>query len=405
MPRAWLMMICMLATALAAPANEDARRAQVAAAAADASRRLEADVMAAPVSGNVTVGDLAEETGSRAALVEVLRSAEQVGGTRWINDQTTQIRLEIGGEAVAHTLLMAAAAHPKLVQIQEKVLRARLKEWKGRTFAATGSSTSAPAADHLRPDPSQVAWQNVSDADCRQAIVSARRNAASRILDSIGSTPMGADKILGDAIAVPAVQQSLYDWLLSRPVTSLEFRDDLEVRLILAVPPDEFLPVLRSALVQQKVVPIPADEAEWKHFREQVESRMALPLGRSPVNVPGTAPAREVVVIPPEPPKWARDAITTEAVASSRGPLLRTARVAESAALGQLRGRVELLPLSAGETIGQAAHRDARVATALDRAMRRAHTYKVDYNDPQPGSVRVKIQIELEDVWREISAP
>jgi hypothetical protein len=404
MPRAWLMIIGVLAMALAAPANEDARRAQVAAAAADASRRLEADVLAAPVSGNLTVADLADQTGSRAALAEVLRSAEQVGGTRWIDDQTTQVRLEVTGDAVAHTLLVAAAAHPQSLPISEKTLQAKLKDWKGRTFAATGSSTSAPAADHLRPDPSQVAWQNVSDADCRQAIVSARRNAASRVLDSIGPIPMGG-KVLGDALAVPAVQQALYDWLLTRPVTSMEFRDDLEVRLMLAAPPDDFFQVLRTVLLQQHAVPIPADDAEWKHFREQVESRMALPLGRSPANVPGTAPAREAAVIPFEPPKWVRDSISTEAVARSRGPLLRTARVAEGAALGQLRTRVEGLPLFAGQTIGQAAHRDAHIAAALDRAMRRAHTYKVDYNDPDPGSVRVKIQIELEDVWREISLP
>lgn len=405
MPRAWLMMICILATALGASADDAARRAQVAAAAADASRRLEADVLAAPVSANLTIAELADQTGSRAALLETLHSAEQVGGTRWIDDQTTQVRLEIGGDAVAHTLLVAAAAHPQSVKVSEKVLRAQLENWKTRTFAATGSSTSASASDNLRPDPSQIAWQNVSDADCRHAIISARRNAASRVLDSIGSTPLAGGKILGDAIAVPAAQQALFDWLLSRPVTSLEFRDDLEVRLMLAAPPEEFFKALRSTLAQQSVIPVSADDANWQHFREQVETRMALPLGRSLVTVPGTAPARQGLNLPVEAPKWTRDSINTEAIAHARGPLLHTARVAESEAMGQLRGRVELLRLSAGETIGQAAHRDARVAAALDRAMRRSHIYKVDYNDPEPGSVRVKIHIELEDVWRELSLP
>ncbi len=405
MPRAWLMMIFVLATALVASANDDLRRAQVAAAAADASRRLEADVLAAPVDGKLTVGDLADQTGSRNALLETLHSAQQVGGTRWIDDQTTQVRLEIGGDAVAHTLLLAAAAHPKSVRISEKTLRGQLASWKSRTFAATGSSTSALAADHLRPDPSQFAWQNVSDADCRQAIVSARRNASSRVLDSIALIPMGEGRILKDAITVPAVQSSLIDWLLSRPVTSLEFRDNLEVRLMLAAPPDDFFQALQSAIVQQSVVAMPADDAGWKRLREQVVSRMAVPLGRSAANVPGTAPAREVVALPLEPPKWSRDAIHTESIAHGSGPLLLTARAAESAALAQLRSRVESLQLSDGQTIGQAAHRDARVAAALNHAMRRARTDKVDYNDPEPGSVRVKIHIELEEVWRELSMP
>ncbi len=387
-------------------AQEDVRRAQVIAAADDASRRLDAEVMSTGVTSDLTVGQLAERTGSREALEQTLRTAEQVGGTRWIDDQTTQVRLELTGDAVARTLQTAADSHPHALPVSKDVLRSGLKTLKSRTFAATGSSTSAAASDRLRPDPSQSGWRGVSDADRRQAIVAARHNAASRMLDSVSAVEVVPDHPLSEALARPPVQQTVGDWLMSRPITSVEFRDDLEIRLVLGAPPEDFCRVLRAALARQEKTPLPTDEAAWRRFCERVESHLSLPLGRGLVAAPGTAPAvPSAIVLPAEPPRWVRDAIDVDGAAHGGGPLLRTARVAEDSAMQRMRARVEALPLSPGLTLGQAAHQDAHVADGLTRAMRFAHTYKVDYNDPVPGAVRIKVHIELEDVWREIAQP
>jgi len=398
-----LIVLLVVMVAGICSAQEDQRRAQVAAAAADASRRLETDVLAAPVTPQMTVAELAQRTACREALAETLRTADQVGGTRWIDDQTTQVRLEISGDAVARTLITAAELHPKSLPVALDELKKNLITWKDRTFAATGTSTAAAAADQLRPGPSQAAWQSVPDSDRRQAVMAARRNAATRVMDSVSSIEIGPRRHFSDVMGAPAVAQAIEDWLMSRPVTSLEYRDDMEVRLMLAAPPKEFCAALRAALVRSENGVMEIDDAGWKRFCDQVETRMALPVGRAVVAASGTAPA--AVTLPLDPPRWVTDAIDSEGVARSNGPLLRTARVAEAAAIDRLRSRVDALSLTPGLSLGQASRQDPHIAAALTRALRRARTYKVEYNDPEPGSVRVKTHLELEEVWRELTFP
>ena len=275
--------------------------------------------------------------------------------------------MELSGDAVARTLLTAAASNPKSLPMPLDDLRKSFGPWKERTFAATGTSTAAAAIDKLRPDPSQVAWQNVSESDRRQAVDAARKNAVSRILDSIGPVELPADKRLSDALAVKGVEASVDAWLMSCPVTSVEFRDDLEIRLMLGATPSELCGAVRIALLRQDVLAVPKDDAGWNRFCDQVETRMALPLGRSVVAAPGTG-APVAVVIPGDPPGWARDAVDTEAVAHSNGPLLRTARVAEGAAIDQLRHRVEALAFHPGRRWVRRHARIARIAAALVRS-------------------------------------
>ncbi|MDB5289928.1 MAG: hypothetical protein JWL69_1169, partial [Phycisphaerales bacterium] len=88
--------------------REDAHRSQVAAAAADAYEKLRQEVLAMPVAGDLTVQSLLDRTGGQVQLDAVLRSADQIGGTRWLDDQTCQVRLEVRGGDVARTLIQLA---------------------------------------------------------------------------------------------------------------------------------------------------------------------------------------------------------------------------------------------------------------------------------------------------------
>src|SRR5687767_1294368 len=104
-----LMFAASLFVAPSAPAA-DVRRAQVAAATADALDALEADVLSASVTPELTVAQFIDRTASRQALGRVLRRAEQIGGTRWLDDQTCQVRMELPGAAVADVLVQIAEA-------------------------------------------------------------------------------------------------------------------------------------------------------------------------------------------------------------------------------------------------------------------------------------------------------
>src|SRR4051812_2282604 len=75
----------------------DARRAQVMAANADAIEALRRDVLNAPVTADMTVEQFVQRTDSRDALDRAIRRAEQIGGTRRLDDQTCQVRLQLPG--------------------------------------------------------------------------------------------------------------------------------------------------------------------------------------------------------------------------------------------------------------------------------------------------------------------
>jgi hypothetical protein len=395
------ILVCIVG-ASSAYADDSTRRAEVAAANADAQEALRQEILATEIEPGLTVDPLLAKSGGAVVLQPAVASAEQIGGTRWIDDQTCQLRLDVDGKIVRELLLEAAAEHPDGVPLSIERLKARLGGWSARAFSGTGTSTALAAAEQLRPDDQQSTWAAVSDADRRAAIAAARRNAAERVLDSIRPITMPDGKSLGDALEQPGVVPVITGFLASQPITAVEFRDDLEVRLTIALDPDSLWQVIRSALPKQNIVELPAGNEGWKRLREQVERRVAIPIGRSIVTSSSTVPAPVVVAVPEHAPSWVEQSIDAEGLARSNGPLLKTARVAEAVADERLAAKISDLPLRPGLTIGQASHQDPRFAEAVSRALGRARAFKVDYDYPERGGVRVKVGLDLADLWREL---
>jgi hypothetical protein len=295
-----------------------------------------------------------------------------------------------------------ADKNPKNLPITAKNLRDRLKrDFAHRSFSGLGACTAAGAADHLRPDPSQMPWRGVSDKDRIAAIDAARHNAADRVLDGLRLVEWGDNRHLADALAVPAFHDALQDWLLARPITSIEFRDDLEVRISLAASPQDFWPVLKSSLEKQSAVSPPHDAKGWENVKHLVVMRMGPVRGAAPAQPPVVRPG---VAMPATAPPWASDPpIIQEGVSMPLGPSkLRTARAAENDAMTNLRSRVAELPFG-NTTLGMAAMRDPHISAAIERAMGEAKIDRVQYDTPAPGAVRVRIALDPAAIWREIS--
>jgi hypothetical protein len=398
-----LLVACVLAPlCLAQPENASALP-QVAAARSDALENLRQQILAAHVLPDTTAQVLIDKSGGMGMLDNALNAARQVGGPRWIDEQTAQVRLEIDGGPVADALVQMLQGHPKALPIPPQALRDRLKRWKRRTFSAIGTSTAPSAVDRLRPDPTQLSWQSVNDQDRRRAIEAARQHAAQRVIDSLLPITWDGNRKLGDLLAVPAVRGPVQSWLDGRPVTSIEFRDNLEVRLTLSAPPADFWAVLRDAMERERKQPLPTGPADWEQLRQQVEGRMAVATG-SAVAAPGAGgPRRSGVAIPAEKPRWADDAMDARATASSPGGPLRAARAAKALASQQLRTKVNALTLTPGVTLGDAARQDPRIEEALARGIERAQISRVEYDAPRRGDVTTRLTLNLEDVWRELS--
>jgi hypothetical protein len=198
------------------------------------------------------------------------------------------------------------------------------------------------------------------------------------------------------------VEAAVSAWLADRPITEVQFSDNLEVRLSIALDSGEFWHLLRDELPKQKQVALPPGEAGWKRLQEQVELRMAAPEGQSVVASAAPATAHGNVAIPETPPSWVGESLDAEGTSRSIGILLRTARAAEAKADERLAGKVNDLPLGQSLTLGQAARQDPRIAEAVSRALERAKPFKVDYDYPEAGAVRVNVTLDLADVWHEL---
>src|SRR4051794_12945146 len=346
----WLAVIILVSVAglLSAPApavyaQADARKAQVQAAENDAIESLRRDVLAAKLSSDTTVGDFLDRADQHDALSDVLKTATQIGGTRWIDDHSCIIRFELDGRRVAARLVDVAGSLGKNSPLPVETVSRAVEPWARRTFSATGTSTSAQYLVDVRPGDANPAWRSVPDVQSREAVSAAKSDAVRRVLESLRAIPLGEGKTVADALEVPSVRTALQDWLGKQPVVGLEFNDDLEVRMTIAAPADDVWGVFRSALSAQRQVPTPATEAEWSRLRDQVTQRVARAVGRSYVPQSLVRPATSApaappgVVLPDRAPAWVFDTLDVEGSAAGSGRSLKTARFAEDDALNKLR--------------------------------------------------------------------
>jgi len=203
---------------------------------------------------------------------------------------------------------------------------------------------------------------------------------------------------------VPAVRDAIQNWVATRPVTNIEFRDNGEVRLTVAAPGEDLWAVLQDALGKQNEIPAPKDEAGWRRLHDDVVARLRSPVGgRSAVATATRPPSRPTtrVDLPQQPPRWADDQLNAEGKAGGGGPRLRIAHAAEGDAIKDLRAQIEALPLGDGRKLGDAAAADPEVAAAIDRSLMRARTHKVDWG-ANGDSVTVHVGLDLRHVWQEL---
>src|SRR2546422_578127 len=99
-------------------AQDDTRRSRIAAATATAIEALKQEVLRTPLDRRLTVKDLIDKTGSDVDLTQTLQRSEQIGGPRWLDENTCQVRLEIDGQRVARTLMQIATVAYERTPIQ-----------------------------------------------------------------------------------------------------------------------------------------------------------------------------------------------------------------------------------------------------------------------------------------------
>jgi len=403
MTRFIALILTVLLLAAMAQAQDQASRAQVAAATANAVAKLHDEIAKTQISANITVKNLLDRTDSASLLDLTLQRAQLIGGPRWIGDGICQVHLEIAGPRVVQALTQIAAIHPDSSPIDAAALQRQLADWSTRSFSASGTSMGAAYVQQLRPRTDR--WAAVPDAARRQAVNAAIADAAGRLLQSIQPIALNGGKTLADALEHPAVRRQIQDWIMSRPVTNVSFRDDLAVTVELATPPDQVAQVIQSAVTAQQDFPQPT-AAQWQQVRQEVARRLVPASGvghvAAGVTLEQTATTRGLFVIPDQPPEWIGRQMEAEGVIHAQGSQLKGARAAEHRAIRQLTELVNNLPLTPERTLGDAARNDPAVAQAITQALRHAHTDRAEYR--ADGGVSVRMSLDLRDLWQELDA-
>jgi hypothetical protein len=389
--------VMLLAVMLLTPAvrAQDDRRGQISAATARAVEGLRAQIAAEPVARNVTVGDILKATDGAATLRKTLCRAQMIGGPRWIDDQTCEVQLEMSGLRVKNALLQIVDANPKKSPITSDVLEMRLRDWNDRTFAATGTSTGAAAVANVVPVAG--AWRNVTDESRQQAIAAARNNATAAVIEEIKPIKLANGKTVGDVLADAQARAGVEKWVTAQPVTQVEFRDDLQVRVTVATPADELFETFRAAAGKA----ISLDDATWSRVQDDFAINVApTTRGAAKAGAAGGV-AQRAIMLPAQPPAWVGNQLIADGVAPAGDSQLKSARAAEADAQARLRAQIDSLPLVAGVSVGEAAKGDPHFNDAVDRAIYRARPTKVDYQSDR--STRVRLSLDLRTLWDEIS--
>jgi hypothetical protein len=127
------------------------RDKQVSAALSAANANLRQQVLQVSVGENLHVSDLLNRPGDLADLDRALQSAQPVGGTRWINNEECQVRLEIPASKVSDLLLKVVDDPARKPVISSTQLHDCVSRWKRAKFCAGGTSEMVTAAPTSLP--------------------------------------------------------------------------------------------------------------------------------------------------------------------------------------------------------------------------------------------------------------
>ena len=383
------------------PSDAALMASQLDAALNDARDLLREQILSYPLTSDLSIRDLIDRASAGSEdVTRVVDDAQQRGGTRWTTDSTCEIRLELPGNEVAAALHRLIEKNEAKIPSAREAIERGLDAIRNRRFSALGKSLSEPALGKLQPGADAGVWRTLSEAERRDAIFAARSDAVVRVMQSLWPVPLGGGGTMDDALKDPAVAGEIRDWIAGRPITEVEFGDDLGVTVSLSAPARELWPVVQSALVRLHFGPPPENVAAWDEVHRAFLRNAVPARGHSVANAAHIPAAVARATLPQAAPDWAGGQM--DATAISPGTGLRAARNAEADALSKLRARVNALTLSTGGTLGDAAKSDPRLSRSLDLVLRRASSTQVDYQ--QRGTVKVRVTVDLDDVWRAISA-
>ncbi len=372
---------------------QEARTVDVQAAQASARAELRGQILASPVASGMTLRNAVDRDPS-FSVESILDAAEQVGGPRWIEQDIVQVRMQVSASKVIERLQAVPAdkRDPRLTPAEMQRLQ---KDWKNRSFQATGQAIPVSRIESLIAQVQTPAWQQVPQPARADAAKRASASAVATIVSSSSNIRVGPSETI-DQSFTPGAQDKLAAWASSLPATKVLLRDDRQVEIGVYVDRVGLTEQIK-AVVSDGVL---SRSEKLQAITTGIEALPSIVVGRASVRNDETPRAGAPLVIHGLP-AWVSDPLVAQG-ASSRGQTrLLTARQAERLAKLSLQDVIEKLEIN-DKTIKQHAASDSRIAHALQRAVEKARVYQVDYN--LDGSAIVRVTLDPNELLDELTA-
>lgn len=224
---AFAVLLLLTGTAVGADPAEAAKR--------QASQELRKQVMNQPVGRQLTVGKLTDDLNAQRELDEVLAQAHQVGGVRWVDNGTCQVRVELEAARVRNRLLDIASRDEAKPPISPERLRKLLDGWRIDRFVATGTGGAITEVqqDSVQQSSFVAQWSDemidatASARPSRSRLHTARaaeHSAREELRKKVQSLPLQEGKTVGEATADDAKLARALDRTVTRArVTKVDY--------------------------------------------------------------------------------------------------------------------------------------------------------------------------------------
>jgi hypothetical protein len=349
------------------------------------------------VNSRTTVGQFAKALDADDDLVKILARADQIGSPRWLDARTCQVQLEISASRVGYVLKQLAAAYPRRAPASASDIDRAMERWPRKTFVSTGCSASLPALAEFKP--LGVRWLAVTDEARRRALTQANDAARRRAVESVGTVVLADQTTISSALANAKSGDVVSSWLTGRPVTRVDFRDDLTVEVALAVDERDFFDVIKTSVQRQSSIPQPRDDRGWERVHNEFSAHFVQPVGQATAESAARTVDAVVWHAPARMPEWVEQSVDIRG--TGIGPTkLKAALAAEGDARSKLRGRLESLELEPKVTLADTARKQPAVSAAIERAVERARITRTEYNPDNSASVMVSV--ELRPLWDDL---
>jgi hypothetical protein len=386
----------LMAASGAASQADDARPVAIQAASASARAELKRQILSSSVAPGLSVRALGERHPA-FSIDDVLDTAEQIGGPRWVDQDVVQVRLQVPASRVVERIesIDPQTRDPRLTPADLVRLK---REWKTRTFQATGQAIPSAKIESILGTFQSPAWQRVPQAARVDAAGRARGAAAGTIVSTTSNIRVGPSETIDQSFA-PGAQDKLRIWAYTMPATTVQLRDDRVVEIGLYVDREGLEQQLRAVVTDGSMSESEKSEA----LTAGVRALPTIVVGRASVETPADDTSAAAPIRLRGLPAWASDPLVAEGSSSAGESRLRTARLAERIAKDQLRAAIDKLLITPDLTLKQAAASNPRVADAIDRAVDNARVYQVDYN--ADGSATVRVTLDPNELIDELTSP